>query len=309
MGITRKPAAAGRFYPRFKPEVQALIDEAFLDSTFGPGNPLKIGDKEKKGERMVLGGISPHAGYVYSGSGTAHTIQAIFEEGAPDTVIILGNQHTGYHDIGLMKEGDWETPLGRIPIDTPLANDILKNCPEVKDDDAAFNGFPHGREHNIEVQIPFIQYAAEKANKPIKIVTIKIGAMNEGILDKLGKNLAKTIQDYHGKKDIAIIASSDMTHYEPRNPMKSKPEIFDVQHKKDGAVIDAFKKYDIKATFANASDTTVCGPQTIATLMTIGKALGYPNTKALKYYTSFEKMGQEEPCEYSVGYFSGIITK
>ena len=70
--------------------------------------------------------MDPHAGYEYSGCAAANTIQALCEEGLPDTVIIFGTTHTGYSDIATMNEGFWETPLGKIEIDqeitTPLIN-------------------------------------------------------------------------------------------------------------------------------------------------------------------------------------------
>ena len=66
---------------------------------------------------------------------------------------------------------------------------------------------------------------------------------------------------------------------------------------------------DEKKTLEKATDTTVCGPQCIATLMIIGKEMGYGTAKKLKYYTSYEKQGGKGPSEYSVGYFAGIISK
>jgi MEMO1 family protein len=307
-GVIRKAAAAGRFYPRLKVDLQATIDECFRNSNFGPGQALEFDNmqKEKGKKRKVLGGVSPHAGYVYSGSGTALTVQEICKEGIPDSIIILGTQHTGYHQIGLMKEGAWETPFGRIKIDSELASIILEGSEIIKEDNSAFNGFPHGREHNIEVQIPFIQYAAAKGTKEIKIVPIKVGSMKEKDVQHLGEKLAQAIEKYQESKDVAIIASSDMTHYQPKNPNNPKQEIVKIQHMRDSAVIDAFKTMDWKLTHKKGQETTVCGPQTISTLMVAGQKLGY-SSKALKYYTSFEKMGEETPCDYSVGYFSGVL--
>jgi AmmeMemoRadiSam system protein B len=126
-------------------------------------------------------------------------------------------------------------------------------------------------------------------------------------LQALATNLVKTIQVFMGKKDIAIFASSDMTHHEPKDYQKPQKDI-DYQHQKDKAVIDAFEANNWKLMYENAQKTTVCGPQCIATLMLVANGLGYTQFKSLKYYTSYEKMGGSGPCEYSVGYFSGIAT-
>ena len=109
----------------FKGELLETIQENFLNSTYGPAGELSIGNKSST-ERKVIGGVCPHAGYVFSGSAAAYTIQEIFREGAPDTIIILGTQHTGYYDIGIMKEGSWRTPFGDMTIDTELASLLLQ---------------------------------------------------------------------------------------------------------------------------------------------------------------------------------------
>ncbi len=253
--------------------------------------------------RNVFGGICPHAGYVYSGSATAHTIKAIFEDRCPDSIIILGTQHTGYRGISLMQNGAWETPLGRILVDSDLANSIISSTNLIKEDDNAFSGF-HGREHNIEVQIPFIQYAASLHKKDIKIVPIKLGDMNLQHLEEVGKKIGKIIKS--GKKDIAVISSSDMTHKQPNNYYQPTKDLDDM-YIKDKAVMDSISQYNWVKVFENALSTTVCGPQTIVTGMIIARELGATSVNILKYYTSYEKMGGKGPCEYSVGYLSAVF--
>ena len=307
MTLTRKPAVAGTFYPRFEKDIIKLIEESLLDKNFGIGKEFIV-ENTKDGKRKVLGGISPHAGYVYSAPCAIHTIQEIFREGAPDTIIILGTQHTGYDKIGLMKAGKWKTPLGDLEIDSSVSSELLKESPNIIEDDSAFYGFPHGREHNIEVQLPLIQYAAKQAQKEVKIVPIKVGQMEKNILQELGKAIANVIKK-NENKDLAIIASSDMTHYQPRNPHNPEYEIKTIQNIRDQAVIDAFEEFNWEKTLTKANETTVCGPQTITTLMIAAKELGYKKAKKLKYYTSFEKMGSRTPCDYSVGYFAGILFK
>ncbi len=307
LGIVRKPAAAGRFYPRFKSEVISSIQDSFMDTQFGPGEDFSLKPQEGK-DRKAIGAVFPHAGYPYSGAAAAISSQNLFGEGIPDTVIILGTTHTGYRKIALMKEGKWDSPLNEIEIDGELAKTITSNSKMVIEDDSAFNGFPHGKEHCIEVQIPFIQYCAEKSGKITKILPIKVGVFDLDKLKTAGREIGEAILKEKEKgKDIAIIASSDMTHYQPRDPFHSKKDIESEQYARDNAVIDSFKTFDIDQVYKNANLTTVCGPQTITLLMVIAKTMGYENPEALKYYTSFDKMGKEEPCDYSVGYFSGLI--
>ena len=296
----RRAAVAGSFYPRYKPDLLKILEQSFNDVEFGPGK----GPKTLNKERTVIGGISPHAGYIYSGCAAAYTFVNLFEEKVPDTVIILGTDHQGYGKIALMENGEWETPLGNLKIDSDLTTEILKNSKVIKSDDSAFIGFPMGREHNIEVQLPFIKYCAN--DKDVNIVPIKVSTKKYDVMEQISEDIANTIKN--SNKDIVIVSSSDMTHKQPKNISNPKKDLDDMR-KMDEAVIDAFKEFNPQKTFDTALKTTVCGPQTITTLMLIGEKLDANHCHALKYYTSYEKGGGTGPCEYSVGYFSGIVTQ
>jgi AmmeMemoRadiSam system protein B len=299
--VLRKAAVAGSFYPRYKPDLIRTIESSFLDKEFGPGT---LFEHSSEGSRTILGGICPHAGYTYSGCCAAYTYLNIFKEKTPDVVIILGTDHVGLGKIALLEEGEWETPLGNLEIDSELTKLILKSTKKIVADDSAFIGYPFGREHNIEVQLPFIKYCSKK--KSTKIVPITISNYDYEFLEEISKDLAKVIQS--STKDIVIIASSDMTHREPRNIMNPQNDIQEMKNV-DNDVINAFKEFNPLKAFQNARKTTVCGPQTIATLMLTCQKMNAKTCEHLKYYTSYEKGGGTGPCEYSVGYFSGIIRK
>jgi AmmeMemoRadiSam system protein B len=299
--VFRKAAVAGSFYPRYKPDLIRTIENSFLDREFGPGTLFEPSSEE---HRTILGGICPHAGYTYSGCCAAHTYLSIFKEKIPDVVIILGTDHVGLGKVALLEEGEWETPLGNLEIDSEITKLILNSTKSIIADDSAFVGYPFGREHNIEVQLPFIKYCAK--NKPIKIVPIKLSTHDYSILEEISKVLSNVI--HSSTKDIIIIASSDMTHKQPKNFMKPQNDIQEMKNS-DREVINAFKEFNPLKTFQNARKTTVCGPQTITTLMLTCQKLDAKTCESLKYYTSYEKGGGTGPCEYSVGYFSGIIRK
>ncbi|MFX1419007.1 MAG: AmmeMemoRadiSam system protein B [Promethearchaeota archaeon] len=293
--VTRRAYVAGSFYPRYKPDLLRILKESFLDSEFGPGEELRSLNQE---HRSTIGGVSPHAGYIYSGCCAAFTFLNLFKERIPDTIIILGTDHIGYGKVALMDEGEWETPLGNINIDNELSGKILEHSEIIRNDESAFIGFPFEREHNIEVQLPFIKYCAQ--GKDVKFVPIIVSVKDFNILSNLSNDIAKAIQSYN--KDVVIVASSDMTH----------KEVYDLKQlekfkERDQQVIDAFIKFDPKNTLDAASKTTVCGSQTITSLMMICKKLNANKGKLLKYYTSSEKTGNISG--YCVGYFSGVIMK
>ncbi|MFW9998683.1 MAG: AmmeMemoRadiSam system protein B [Candidatus Hodarchaeota archaeon] len=293
--VTRRAAVAGSFYPRYKPDLINLIRKSFLDKEFGPGEDFKSLNKDK---RTIIGGVSPHAGYVYSGCTAAFTFLNLFKEKIPDTVIVLGTDHIGYGKVALMDEGEWETPLGNIAINNELSNKILDNSEIIIRDESAFIGFPFGREHNIEVQLPFIKYCAQEKN--ISFIPIKVATKDIGVMSRLSTDIAEVINSYN--KDVVIIASSDMTHkevYDSKQLEKFKEG--------DRKVIDAFIDLNPEKTFEAASKTTVCGAQTITSLIMICKNLDASKGKLLQYYTSSEKTGSISG--YCVGYFSGVLMK
>ncbi len=293
--VIRKAAVAGTFYPRYKPDLINILKESFINDEFGPGEEPKTLDQE---QRTIIGGVCPHAGYVYSGCCAAFTFLNLFKERIPDTVIVLGTDHIGYGKVALMDEGEWETPLGNIIIDRVLSKKILENSDIIKNDESAFMGYPFGREHNIEVQLPFIKYCSQDKN--VKFIPIKISTKDFNILSELSSDIAKAINSYD--KDVVIVASSDMTHnevYDSKQLEKFK--------EKDHQVIDAFVNLNTEKTLETASRTTVCGAQTITSLMMICKNLNANKGKLLQYYTSSERTGNISG--YCVGYFSGVLLK
>src|ERR1700692_4903404 len=112
--IVREPAVAGRFYPADPERLRADIDSLLSPSLDSPSQK-KI---------SAIGCIVPHAGYMYSGQ-VAGAFFSRLE--IPPSCIILCPNHTGRgHPLAIMKEGEWRTPLGTVPIDSALAEQVLR---------------------------------------------------------------------------------------------------------------------------------------------------------------------------------------
>ena len=290
--VVRKASHAGSWYPSKKETLIKDLESSFYDSKFGPG---KLPESLNLEKRTIFGAISPHAGYAFSGKCAAFTYLNLFKEKIPDTVIILGTDHVGYGGVALLGDGAWETPLGNLEIDVELSQKILEKSDIIVDDSSAFTGFME-QEHNIEIQLPFIKYCAK--DRDVKIVTIKMGGIRAySVFEALANDIAASVKALN--KDVVIVASSDMSHKnvsnrEQLNQFKSI----------DRKVIDAFVELDPKKTLSAASQTTVCGAQTITTLMLICMNLNCSKGKLLKYYTSTDVRGDYGYC---VGYFSGIL--
>jgi len=266
----RKPAFAGQFYnataPGLKKEIEILISDK---------NAVKTN---------VLSCLLPHAGYMYSGRVAADTVSQI---NIKDRVILLGPNHTGYGvPFSLVSEGIWQTPLGEVQIDTALAREILKHSRYLEDDSAA-----HMYEHSLEVELPILQYF-----KPdFKFVPVIILSGEINILKEIGRGIAAAIKESNLEDSVLIVASSDMTHYEPQTQAakKDRQAIQAILELNEDKLSEEILRYNI----------SMCGYAPVAVMLAAAKSLGAKNARLVKYQTSGDVTGDLE----SVVGYAGII--
>ena len=279
----RRPAVAGSFYAGDSKSLNIQIENCFLHK-IGPGELPLVNSKK---ENNIIGFISPHAGYMYSGPVASNGFYKIALDGRPDTIIILGPNHRGFgEDVSIIAEGKWKTPLGELEIDTEIAEDILKNSKIIKNDKKA-----HQYEHSIEVQLPFIQYIF---GNNIKFVPISMTRQDINTDIEIAQSICSSVID----KNILIIASSDFTHYEPQEYAK---EI-------DKQAIDAVLEFNPKKLYDMIyhQNLTMCGPGPITVMLIACKTLGAKKAELLKYATSGDVSGMYDQV---VGYASLIVSK
>lgn len=267
--MIRKPAVAGRFYPSSKVHLEKEVKEY-----------LNTGLKKRNN---AIGIISPHAGYVYSGHVAGAVMSSVT---VPEYVIVISPNHTGMGaHAALMDSGAWETPLGNVSVDLELSKKLLKNCPELISDMVA-----HLEEHSLEVQLPFLQVSQPN----LKIVPITVSHLRYETCELIGHAIAKTIND-SGKK-VLIVASSDMTHYEPATQAK----------RKDMVAIEQVIKLDARNLLETCAREriTMCGviPSTI--MLIAAKDLGARHGELIKYATSGDVTGDQDSV---VGYAGMVV--
>jgi len=267
--MIREPIVAGQFYPNLPSSLVAQISK-FID--------------KKAPKEEVIGIVSPHAGYMYSGAVAGATMSRIEFK---DIFIIMGPNHTGYgKPFSIMSEGAWRTPLGGVEIDSQLGRQILAESQNLEQDQVA-----HLYEHSIEVQIPFLQYLKQD----FKIVPIVLSHAPRAVYKEIGKAIAKAIKEL--KAEAVIIASSDMTHYEPQESAKKKDTqaINAILELNEDELLNRIEKLNI----------SMCGYAPTVTLISAAKELGAKRAELVKYQTSGDVTG-----DYSgvVGY-AGIIVK
>ena len=264
----RRPTQAGAFYEGDAEALKTQIEKCFLQE-FGPKKCLKV---NKNGPREVVGLVCPHAGYMFSGAVAANAYYELAQDGKPDTAVILGPNHTGYGSaLAVMNEGVWRTPLGDVEIDGETANQIVQEARLVDVDDVA-----HRFEHSIEVQLPFLQYLY---GSEFKFVPVCFQMQDLSSAVEVGKALVEVL----ASKNAVIIASSDMSHYEPQRNAAAK----DMAAPK---AVEAMNEKQFYSIIEN-QNVTACGYGPIATVITAAKGLGAKEAKILCYKSSGDVTG------------------
>ncbi len=267
--MRRAPAVAGRFYPARPEELRRELGQYV--------QPVAV-------RETVLGCVVPHAGIMYSG----HVAGAVYSRLQPAaSYIILCPNHTGYGSpLAIMSEGAWETPLGDVPIDAPLAAELMKACPPLEEDAGA-----HRFEHSLEVQLPFLQVLQPQ----FRMVPIALGVGGYEPLEELGRAIAGVVERAEARP--LIVASSDLNHYEPDS----------VNRRKDHLAIDRIVALDPRGLYdtVHRENISMCGFGPAVAMLTAARALGATGGELVRYANSGDITGDRSQV---VGY-AGILVR
>ena len=268
--IIRHPAVAGRFYPGDPDDLRNDVEEYLSQSTSVNTTPVK-----------AIGCVAPHAGYMYSG----HVAGAVFGRiDVPPLCIVMCPNHTGMGQaLSVMGEGAWETPLGKVPIDSELAQALQQRFPALQNDAAA-----HRAEHAAEVELPFLQLRQPN----LRIVPIALGTGQFEALEQLGLALADVVAR---EERVLLVASSDMNHYESDVVTRTK----------DHRAIERILTLDARGLFdvVTQQEISMCGFGPTVAMLTAARQLGAKSAELIKYATSGDVSGDREMV---VGY-AGVI--
>ena len=270
----RTTAAAGGFYPGDALALKRSIKKAYTHR-LGPGS---VPEPANKRSGRIKGLVVPHAGYPFSGQIAAHAFAALARDGMPDTVVIIGPNHTGRGSGVALTMEDHNTPLGPVAVDLRLAKLLFSGI--IDNSDVA-----HRREHSIEVQLPFL-----KLLKPdIGFVPIDMYMQDQTTARRLGEQLGKTLAEYDG--DVVVIASTDLTHYEPAS----------VAHTKDALAIERIEQLDIPGLYETVASHSIsmCGVGPAAATIEAVRSLGATKGRLLKYGTSGDVHDMSEVVGYA----------
>jgi len=277
----RRPVVAGAFYPADPDRLRRSLEESFRHR-LGPGELPRVPPHE----REIFSVVCPHAGYMYSGPVAAHSYYHLALEAKPDTVIVLGPNHTGLGTpVSMMGRGAWQTPLGKVEIDEPLADALFRASDMIDLDETA-----HLREHSIEVQLPFLQYIYGSG---FRFIPICMGFQD---LDS-SREVGRAIVEVARGKNVLVMASTDLTHQEPQPSA----------NRKDGMVIESILAMDEGQLQerVRTNRISMCGYGPVSAAIVASKLLGAGRAHLLSYHTSGDVTGDYGAV---VGYASAKIT-
>ncbi len=226
----REPAVAGLFYPA---EAEALAAEVDALLAAAPGGAPA---------RALL---VPHAGYFYSGPAAAAGY-ALWRGLQPRTVYLLGPPHrVAVGGVGVATGQAFRTPLGRVPVDQNATASLLACGPPFRAAAAA-----HGPEHDLEVQLPFLQRL---------FANLVIAAMLADRVDPAP--VAAALAPLVSAPEALLVVTSDLSHYLPAEAAR----------RSDRAFLDALLAGDVSAVVTG----NACGAAAAAVLCALAGRLGW----------------------------------
>lgn len=273
MARIRTPAVAGTFYDDDPSALRQYVDLLLEQAHSAP----------HKG--TIIGLVSPHAGYMYSGPAAAAGYRAL--KGAlVDVVFMVGPSHREFFEGASVYPGDaYRTPLGDALIDLEARSALLAEAKLLKLSESGHRG-----EHSLEVQLPFLQRVLHS----FTIVPIVIGNQTPETCFEVGRALEKAAR---GRRAL-LLASSDLSHFHPYNDAV----------KLDRRVIDSVEAFDENTLMDLLAEERLeaCGGGPVVAVMHASKLLGADRSQALFYCNSGDITGDKAGV---VGYLSAAFLR
>jgi AmmeMemoRadiSam system protein B len=276
--LTVRPSPiAGTWYTANPDQLQKTVESCIKNA-----NPPKL-----SGE--VIGLVSPHAGYRYSGPIAGHAYKTVKGK-TYKYVIVISPMHQYYPKPVLTSAHDaYRTPLGEVPLAREKVDEISEALK--KDTGIGFSPVANDQEHSLEIQLPFLQCALRGE---FSLIPIMLRDQRRQLSRILGAVLAEIFKD----ESCLFVASSDLSHFYPE----------EIANQLDNAVLQKVADFSPDGLF-NLKDQGkghACGLAAIASVLWAAKDLGATEVTLLGYDTSASSTGDASSV---VGYGAAAITR
>lgn len=270
----------------------AKIRESVIAGTWYPADPallkkelLRYLDRARPSdpEGDLTGLVVPHAGYIYSGSVAAWSYKLLLKSRFDRVLILAPSHQASFAGASIYNLGGYRTPLGIVPLDIELIDELYKNT-------AIIHYVPQAdsREHSLEIQLPFLQTVLDT----FSLTPVIMGTHHYDFC----LELAEAIAEACNSKRVLIIASSDLSHYYP----------YEKAMLLDGVCLERLNCFDPQGLAAEVKNkrTQACGAGPLITMMLAAKRLGADRCKVLHYANSGDVTGDRSGV---VGYAAAAI--
>ena len=269
----RKSAVAGTWYPGSASALADTIDGFMAAVDMGP----------VRGELMGL--VSPHAGYSYSGGVAAYAYRQLEDRTFP-TVAVVSPVHQDYGGRYLAtNKRYYETPFGLIQVDTEVLSQV--------DKEVGLRFLDQDGEHSLEIQLPFLQHMLGE----FTLVPVMMGDQSLSACQQLSAALVKVLAG----KEALLVASSDLAH------LHDYQQVLEHDRFVQEFVTD-FDPEGLSRSLAK-NEAQACGGGPIVTVMLATMERGADTAEVLKYMNSGDVTGIRTSGQYTVGYMAGATYK
>lgn len=266
--MRRRADFAGSWYPASASDCEKMISKFSQSAAPCPASPQSIG------------GIVPHAGWIYSGAIACHVIKCLGEQAPPETMILFGRHLHSSSGNYLMKEGAWATPFGDLEIDEALGESLSREF--------SFHIETANRydpDNTIELQLPFIKYFFPET----RILPVGVPPNTDSL--KIGERAVELAASL-GRKSM-VLGSTDLTHYGFNYGFTPKgvgeTAVGWVKEENDKRLVDLILKMDPEGVIHEAlKNHNACCSGAAATAIAAARGLGARKAEKLVYSTSYD---------------------
>jgi MEMO1 family protein len=268
--VIRQSAVAGLFYSKKADVLQKELSEMFAAV-----------EKKQVGGR-ILGIVAPHAGYMYSGPTAAAAYAQVKGEKYDTVVVVSPSHHEFFEGVSVYPGEMYETPLGKVRIDTALRTEALASGRILRPTETG-----HRQEHAVEVQLPFLQYALGE----FLFLPLVVGHQTRDACFSLAETLAETLKG----RNALLVASTDLSHYYPSQVARRLDQVAaeDIRNFDPSTLLDHFDEGTAEA----------CGGGPAVSVMMALQRLGATHMEVLAQCNSGDITGESDSV---VGYLSAI---
>lgn len=263
-----------------------------------PSNPVLLSSEIKnfvdqaKPPRLsgeVVGLISPHAGYFYSGATAGYAYRCV-QSRTYDICAVFSPLHDFLpYDLMTSAHDSYGTPLGNVKVDSDTIQHLVPKIQEKTG--VSLQHISNDREHSLEIQLPFLQTVLAA---PFQLIPIMVRTHDPIVL----KGAAQAVAEVLKEKNVLLVASTDLSHFYT----ESEANELDAEMLKQ--MTDFSPDGVLKAE--SCGEGFACGAGAVALMLWTAHFLGAARVTLLHHSTSAEASGDTSRV---VGYGALAVTR